>query len=204
MLGLNHFAQNGLFAFGRKCDRCVFAFHPLLQETAFLHIGDVHIFKADRTAIIGAQRGDQFLERVGGNYNATTYLDRTNYYAEIGNEHLEGYIAIEADRMRNLNLTEEDVTTERQVILEERNERTDSDPGALLGEQMAGLKTEVLDLDGDVLEVVEEANRYIVSVRFTGSLREDGEVTSVDEIWHLTKPRQGAGGWVLAGIQQTS
>ena len=52
--------------------------------------------------------------------------------------------------------------------------------------------------------LVEEANRYIVSVRFTGSLREDGEVTSVDEIWHLTKPRQGAGGWVLAGIQQTS
>lgn len=68
----------------------------------------------------------------------------------------------------------------------------------------AAQKTEVLDLDGDVLEVVEEANRYIVSVRFTGSLREDGEVNAVDEIWHLTKPRQGAGGWVLAGIQQTS
>src|SRR5687767_11899540 len=46
----------------------------------------------------------QFLETVGGNYNATTWLDRTNYYAEIGNEHLEGYMAIEADRMRNLSL----------------------------------------------------------------------------------------------------
>ncbi len=62
---------------------------------------------------------DQFLERVGGNYNATTYLDRTNYYAEIGNEHLEGYIAIEADRMRNLWLREEDRRPEMTVV---RNE----------------------------------------------------------------------------------
>ncbi|MFP5466531.1 MAG: Tim44 domain-containing protein [Gammaproteobacteria bacterium] len=66
----------------------------------------------------------------------------------------------------------------------------------------AAQKTEVLDLDGDVLEVVEEGHRYIVSVRFTGSVREDGEVNAVNEIWHMTKPRQGAGGWVLAGIQQ--
>ncbi len=43
---------------------------------------------------------------------------------------------MEADRMRNLRLTEEDVATERQVILEERNQRTDSDPGALFAEQM--------------------------------------------------------------------
>ena len=62
---------------------------------------------------------DQFLERVGGNYNATTYLDRTNYYAEIGNEHLEGYMAIEADRMRNLWLREADRRPEMTVV---RNE----------------------------------------------------------------------------------
>jgi len=43
---------------------------------------------------------------------------------------------MEADRMRNLRLTEEDVTTERQVILEERAQRTDSDPSSLLMEQM--------------------------------------------------------------------
>ena len=48
----------------------------------------------------------QFLEGIGGNFNATTYLDRTNYYAEVGSEHLEGYLAIEADRMRNLWIRE--------------------------------------------------------------------------------------------------
>lgn len=62
---------------------------------------------------------DQFLERVGGNYNATTGNDRTNYYANIGNEHLEGYVAIEADRMRNLWLRESDRQPEMTVV---RNE----------------------------------------------------------------------------------
>ena len=62
---------------------------------------------------------DQFLERVGGKYNATTSFDRTNYYANIGRVHLEGYMAIEADRMRNLWLREEDRRPEMTVV---RNE----------------------------------------------------------------------------------
>ncbi len=61
----------------------------------------------------------QFLETIGGNYNATTWLDRTNYYAEVGSEHLEGYMAIEADRMRNLWLRDSDRQPEMTVV---RNE----------------------------------------------------------------------------------
>jgi zinc protease len=61
----------------------------------------------------------QFLESIGGNYNATTWLDRTNYYAETGSEHLEGYMRIEADRMRNLLLREDDRRPEMTVV---RNE----------------------------------------------------------------------------------
>jgi zinc protease len=61
----------------------------------------------------------QFLETIGGNYNATTWLDRTNYYSEIGSEHLEGYMAIESDRMRNLWLREDDRRPEMTVV---RNE----------------------------------------------------------------------------------
>ncbi len=62
---------------------------------------------------------DQLLERVGGRYNATTWLDRTNYFAEIGSENLEAYMAVEADRMRNLWLREEDRKPEMTVV---RNE----------------------------------------------------------------------------------
>lgn len=69
----------------------------------------------------------------------------------------------------------------------------------------AAQETRVLDLDAEVLEVAEEAHRYIVSVRFTGRVQEDGGApSSIDEIWHLTKPRSGQGGWVLAGIQQNA
>ena len=62
--------------------------------------------------------------------------------------------------------------------------------------------TEVLDLDAEVLAVAEESHQYVVSVRFQGQVREDGETSAVNEVWHLTKPRQGAGGWVVAGIEQ--
>lgn len=61
----------------------------------------------------------QYLETVGGQYNATTSLDRTNYYAVVGRDQLEGYVAIEADRMRNLWLREEDRRPEMTVV---RNE----------------------------------------------------------------------------------
>jgi len=65
-------------------------------------------------------------------------------------------------------------------------------------------KTEVFGLQAQVLDVAQEETRYVVSVRFTGSVRDQhGAVPEdLDEIWHLTKPRAGQGGWVIAGIQQ--
>jgi predicted lipid-binding transport protein (Tim44 family) len=64
--------------------------------------------------------------------------------------------------------------------------------------------TDVMTLDAEVLEAVDEGNRHIVSVRFTGQVREDADQDPValDEIWHLSKPASGQGGWVIAGIQQ--
>ncbi len=62
---------------------------------------------------------DQLLERTGAMYNATTWLDRTNYYANMGSEHLATVMAMEADRMRNLLLREEDRKPEMTVV---RNE----------------------------------------------------------------------------------
>lgn len=65
-------------------------------------------------------------------------------------------------------------------------------------------KTEVFGLEARVLEVAEEPTQYVVSVRFTGSVREahGAMPEDLDEVWHLAKPRYGAGGWVIAGIQQ--
>lgn len=64
-------------------------------------------------------------------------------------------------------------------------------------------ETRVLDLEADVREVAEEGNTYIVSVHFTGRVQEDGaDPEDINETWHMTKPVQGSGGWVLAGVQQ--
>lgn len=65
-------------------------------------------------------------------------------------------------------------------------------------------ETDVVSIDAQVLDVAEEAARYVVSVRFTGLIREERDAAAepVDEIWHMVKPRDGRGGWVLAGIQQ--
>jgi zinc protease len=77
----------------------------------------------------------QFLERVGGQFNASTSFDRTNYFATIGRESLEGYIAIEADRMRHLWLHESDRQSEMTVVRNEY-ERGKNDPENVLMEEV--------------------------------------------------------------------
>lgn len=72
----------------------------------------------------------------GGNDNAFTSYDYTAYYQRVAADRLELMMKMESDRMVNLRLTEQDIVTERNVILEERNQRTDNDPRALFGEQM--------------------------------------------------------------------
>lgn len=65
-------------------------------------------------------------------------------------------------------------------------------------------KTEVFGLQAQVLEVVQDEDRYIVSVRFTGSVRDEAGAApeDLDETWHLVKSRAGFDGWTIAGIQQ--
>ena len=77
----------------------------------------------------------QYLERVGGQFNASTSFDRTNYFATIGRESLEGYIAIEADRMRHLWLREADRQSEMTVVRNEY-ERGKNDPDSVLMEEV--------------------------------------------------------------------
>ena len=61
--------------------------------------------------------------------------------------------------------------------------------------------TEVVTLDADLLGIESTADEHIASVKFDGTLKVDGEVERVSEVWNLAKPVRG-GGWVLAGIQQ--
>jgi predicted lipid-binding transport protein (Tim44 family) len=70
----------------------------------------------------------------------------------------------------------------------------------------AGQQTDVVTLNGELLEVVTEGMMHLASVRFSGTLREDTGAAPqpFEEIWNLQKSAQGDSGWLLAGIQQVS
>lgn len=72
----------------------------------------------------------------GGRDNAFTSYDYTAYYQRVASDRLELMMRMESDRMVNLRLSEDEIITEREVILEERNQRTDNNPRALFGEQL--------------------------------------------------------------------
>jgi zinc protease len=74
---------------------------------------------------------------LGGQENAFTSLDYTAYFQRVARDHLKTMMMFEADRMTGLVLTDEVVAPERDVVLEERRMRTDTDPAAQLGEAMA-------------------------------------------------------------------
>ena len=65
-------------------------------------------------------------------------------------------------------------------------------------------ETDVVELQAQVFDVAEEEKRYVVSVLFSGLIREDRSAVaeSFSEIWHLVKPIDGSRGWSVAGIQQ--
>lgn len=65
--------------------------------------------------------------------------------------------------------------------------------------------TDVLSVDATLLGIENLGAQYMASVRYAGTIREDGGPTEgFVEVWNLVKPTSGAGGWVLAGIQQVN
>jgi zinc protease len=71
---------------------------------------------------------------LGGQENAFTAYDYTAYFQRVAKEHLATMMAFEADRMTGLILTDDVVAPERDVVLEERRMRTDTDPAQQLNE----------------------------------------------------------------------
>lgn len=74
---------------------------------------------------------------IGGQENAFTSSDYTGYFQRVAPTHLREMMEMEADRMRNLVLTDEVVLPEREVVLEERSSRISNNPSARLGEALS-------------------------------------------------------------------
>ena len=64
--------------------------------------------------------------------------------------------------------------------------------------------TDVVSIDAELLGIENTGNDHLASVKFTGMIKEaqNAPAEAFAEVWNLSKPANGQGGWVLAGIQQ--
>jgi zinc protease len=101
--------------------------------------GVAHFFEHMMFRGTKAVPGDQYsqtIARNGGESNAFTTHDYTAFYEQVARDRLKTVMGLEADRMANLDLSDANVSTERDVVLAERRLRVDDDPEALVQEQM--------------------------------------------------------------------
>ncbi len=106
----------------------------LAGQTGVAHFLEHLMFKA--TDDLASGEFSRIVEENGGSDNAFTSWDYTAYHQRVSADRLGLMMMMEADRMRGLILSDDEVATERQVILEERSQRTDTSPGALFNEQI--------------------------------------------------------------------
>jgi zinc protease len=103
-------------------------------KSGIAHFFEHLMFKGTKTHAPG-EFGAKVAE-IGGSENAFTSYDYTAYYQTVPPDALGTMMAYEADRMRNLVLTDEVIGPERDVILEERRMRIENNPDALLDEEV--------------------------------------------------------------------
>ncbi len=106
-------------------------------KSGIAHFLEHLMFKGTETLEAGAF--SRIVEANGGTDNAFTSFDYTAYFQRVAADRLPLMMEMEADRMRGLVLSDEDVDTEREVVLEERTSRTDSDPAALFREKLRAM-----------------------------------------------------------------
>jgi len=102
-------------------------------KSGVAHVLEHLLFKA--TDVLESGEFSAIVAANGGSDNAFTSYDYTAYFQRVASDRLELMMQMESNRMNNLRLTQEDVVTERQVVLEERNQRTENSPDALAREQ---------------------------------------------------------------------
>ena len=103
-------------------------------KSGVAHFLEHLMFKATDTLPSG--EFSRVVARNGGRDNAFTSHDYTAYVQTLAADRLELVMKMEADRMRNLVLADDEIETERLIVLEERRSRTDNNPAAILGEHV--------------------------------------------------------------------
>lgn len=112
-------------------------------KSGIAHFMEHLMFKGSQTITgtpIAAGDFSKIIRSLGGQDNAFTGQDYTAYYQSAASEYLETLMQMEAGRMKSFMPHEEEIASERLVILEERSQRTDNTPeGKFEENMMAGL-----------------------------------------------------------------
>lgn len=104
-------------------------------ESGVAHFLEHLLFKGTKTLAPGEFSAT--VARNGGTDNAFTSYDYTAYFQRVAADRLELMMRMESDRMKNIQLGPEEILTERDVIIEERNQRVENSASALFREQMS-------------------------------------------------------------------
>lgn len=116
--------------------------HEVPGTTGATHILEHMMFKG--TPHFNAAEGNDYsstMERIGARANATTWFDRTNYYATLPSQYVPLAIELEADRMRNLLIREEDLASEMTVVRNEYEQGENNPVSTLIKELFAAAFT---------------------------------------------------------------
>ncbi len=108
--------------------------HELPGITGISHLFEHLMFRGTQT--LGPEEFSRILQAKGGEINAFTTRDHTSYFENLPAEHLELGLRLEADRLKNLKLNDENFQPERQVVISERKLRSVDSPFGLVTEQL--------------------------------------------------------------------
>lgn len=102
-------------------------------RTGFAHLFEHMMFTGSQN--VGKNEYLLLVDTNGGANNATTNEDRTLYFATVPSNQLEMILFLEADRMRSLDVTQDNLDTQRNAVQEERRRGLDNQPYGKTGEK---------------------------------------------------------------------
>src|ERR1044071_77274 len=103
-------------------------------RTGFAHLFEHMMFQGSRN--VGKTEHFKYIQRAGGVLNATTSVDRTNYFQSLPSSDLALALWLESDRMLTLDVTEENFQNQRDVVKEEWRQRYVNRPYGLVWENL--------------------------------------------------------------------
>ena len=129
-------------------------------KTGLSHMLEHMMFKG--TKKLGPEEYSKIIQENGGNENAGTSYDYTTYFATLRADRIDIPLELEADRMENIVLKEEDFRTERMVVMEERRLRTADNPRAVVDEQIMAAAFQIQPYHWPIIGWMEDIERFTV------------------------------------------